>query len=203
MSSLVIIGARAMGRETCSYARECGMTVRGFLDSDADSLSSYGGYPPILGSVEDYVPSDDDVFVCAIGDPAWKMKYVKMIEDRNGKFVNVIHPQAYLGANVRIGKGCIICPGATITNDTILLDHIIININASLSHDGRVGTGVTISPGCHIAGRCTLGERVFLGIGTCVIPDVVLGPDVYVAAGACVTSSFRNGRIMGVPAVQK
>ena len=38
MSRLVIIGASAMGRETSAYARECGMVVKGFLDSRTNIL---------------------------------------------------------------------------------------------------------------------------------------------------------------------
>ena len=33
MKKLIIIGASAMGRETCVYAQDCGMKVKGFLDS--------------------------------------------------------------------------------------------------------------------------------------------------------------------------
>lgn len=203
MEELVIIGARPMGRETCSYAREMGMQVKGFLDSDPSVLSGYDGYPPVLGPVETYVPGTNDVFVCALGDPAWKMKYVEMIAAKGGRFVNVIHPSAYVGQNVRLGVGCIICPHVSITNDTVLGDHVIVNVNASLSHDGRYGTGTTICPGCHVAGYCSFGERVFLGIGASVVPHVNLGDDVFVAAGACVTKSFERGRVMGVPAALK
>ena len=35
--NLIIIGARAMGRETCAYAQEMGLSVKGCLDSKADA----------------------------------------------------------------------------------------------------------------------------------------------------------------------
>ena len=38
MSRLIIIGASAMGRETSAYAHECGMEVKGFLDSRTNIL---------------------------------------------------------------------------------------------------------------------------------------------------------------------
>jgi len=192
-----------MGRETYAYAVESGMSVKGFLDSDADALDGYPGYPPILCAVEDYVPAADDEFVCAIGDPEWKMKYVAEIAAKGGRFAKVIHPSSYIGHDVTIGDGCIVCPNCAITNDTVLGDHVIVNVGTSLNHDGRYGNGVTISPGCRVAGRCTVGERVFMGVGVTLIPDVVLGDGVYVAAGACVTKSFASGRIMGVPAILK
>lgn len=200
---LVVIGASAMGREACTYARETGMSVKGFLDSRAELLDGFDGYPPILGPAEDYEIAADDVFVCAVGDPAAKMQYAEKIAKKGGKFVSVIHPLAYIGQNVVLGVGCIVAPHATITNDTILGNHVIVNINASVSHDNRIGNFTSISPGCHLAGRVTLGKCVFLGIGTNIIPDVSLGQDVFVAAGAVVTKSVSSGRIMGIPAREK
>ena len=201
--NLIIIGARAMGRETCTYAQEAGMTVKGFLDSKTDALSGFTDYPPVLGAVEDYQIIDGDVFVCALGDPEFKQRYVDVIVAKGGRFISVVHPTAYVGHNVKIGDGSIICPNATITNDTILGEHVILNVGASINHDNRIGAFSTICPGCRLAGRVTIGKYVFVGTGALLIPDVSLGDNVYVAAGATVTKSFESGRLMGVPAIQK
>lgn len=203
MNTLVIIGARAMGREACAYAQEAGFKVKGFLDSKADALSGFDGYPEVLASVEDYRISSEDEFVCALGDPECKQRYVDSIAARGGRFVSIVHPTAYVGRNVKIGAGSIICPNATITNDTILGEHVILNVGASINHDNRIGDFSTICPGCRLAGRVTIGKYVFIGTGALIIPDVSLGDNVYVAAGATVTRSFKAGRLMGVPAIQK
>jgi len=200
MSKLVIVGARAMGRETYAYACECGMKVKGFLDSNANALDEFDGYPPILDSVERYHPCDEDVFVIALGEPEYKVKYAQVIAEKGGKFVSVVHPTAYVGKNVKIGAGCIICPSATITNDAQIGDHVIINVGASINHDNCIGDGCTICPGARLAGRVKIGKKVFVSIGSLIIPDVHLGDDVFVAAGAVVTKSFDKGRVMGVPA---
>ena len=197
---LVIVGARAMGREACAYAQEAGFCVKGFLDENTDALDSLEGYPPILSSVEDYEIVEGDVFVVALGDPEFRLKYAEMIVAKGGKFVSVVHPTAYIGRNAQIGIGCIICPHATITNDTVIGNHVIVNVNASINHDNRIGDYSTICPGCHLAGRVKLGRQVFIGTGASLIPDTSLGDYVYVAAGATVTKSFARGRIMGVPA---
>ena len=203
MSKLVIIGARAMGRETYSYARDAGLEVKGFLDSKGDALDGFEGYARILGSVEEYTIETGDVFVCALGDPEFKHRYVNIVASRGGVFASVIHPSAYVGRSVKIGDGSIICPNATITNDTILGEHVIVNVCASINHDNCIGDFSTICPGCRLAGRVKIGKSVFVGTGALIIPDVTLGDNVYVAAGATVTKSYDAGRLMGVPAVQK
>lgn len=203
MSRLLIVGARAMGRETCSYARECGIDVKGFLDSKPSALDGFVGYPPILGAVEDYQPTDDDVFIVALGEPEYKEKYAEIVASKGGSFLSIVHPTAYIGSNVRIGVGCIICPFAVVTNDTLIGDHVIVNVSSSINHDNWIGDFSTICPGVRLAGRVNLGRKVFVGTGALIIPDVTLGDDVFVAAGATVTKSFRRGRLMGVPAEDK
>lgn len=203
MKRLIIVGARAMGRETYAYASECGMDVKGFLDSKTDALDGFEGYPPVLGPVERYVPSDEDVFVVALGEPEYKIKYAQLIAGKGGVFTSVIHPTAYIGKNVKLGEGCIICPNTVITNDTEVGSHVIINIGVSINHDNQIGDYSTICPGVRLAGRVRIGRGVFIGTGALFIPDVHLGDDVFVAAGAVVTKSFDKGRVMGVPAVVK
>ena len=200
---LVIIGASAMGRETCAYAMESGIAVKGFLDSRMNLLSDMKGYPPILGPADDYKIEKSDVFICAVGDPKAKCQYVEMIEGKGGKFVSVVHPTAYIGMNVQIGNGCVVAPHVSISNDTIVGNHVIVNLNASISHDNRISDGCTICPGCHLAGWVTLGKKVFVGIGVSVIPHVSLGEGVFVAAGAVVTKSFSSGCLMGIPAIPR
>lgn len=198
---LVIIGASAMGREACIYARECGYEVKGFLDSRDNILSDYHGYPPVLGPAEKYTPEGEDIFICAIGDPTMKRRYVEMFP--RVQWATLIHPKAYVGDNVILGEGSIICPNATITCDTEIGKHVIINVNASISHDCRVKNYVSISPGCTIAGWCTVGEEVFVGAQAALIAHIELGRSVFVAAGAIVTKSTDAPRIMGVPAKPK
>ena len=197
---LVMVGARAMGREACAYAQEAGFCVKGFLDEKTDALDSFEGYPPILSSVEDYEIVEGDVFVVALGEPDYKRKYAEMIAAKGGRFVSIIHPTAYIGKNVKLGNGCIICPNSTITNDTVVGDHVIVNVNASINHDNHIGDCSTICPGSHLAGRVRIGRQVFIGTGASLIPDVSLGDGAYVAAGAVVTRSFAGGCLVGVPA---
>lgn len=198
---LVIIGASAMGREACRYAHECGYEVKGFLDSRAEILIDYKDYPPILGTVADYKPTPEDVFVCAVGEPAAKQHFIEMLGAV--QWATIIHPKAYIGQNIQIGEGSIVCPNASLTCDTTIGRHVIVNVNASVNHDCRVGDYVSISPGCHIAGWCSIGDGVFLGVGSSVVPHVTLGSGVFVAAGAMVTESTDAPRIMGVPARPK
>lgn len=203
MKHLVIIGASAMGREACSYAHACGLDVKGFLDSRSHLLDDYRGYPPLLGTVEDYIPESGDVFLCALGEPTQRKHYIAEIVEKGGKFVPLVHPSAVVDENAQIGIGSIIRPMAVIGSNAIIGEHVIVGALSLVAHDCNVGDYSEISPGCHIAGWCNIGEEVFIGIHSALVPHTTLGKGVFVAAGAVVTKSFDKGRIMGVPAVNK
>ncbi|MCA9041692.1 MAG: hypothetical protein KDA65_15170, partial [Planctomycetaceae bacterium] len=78
---LLIIGAGGLGREVLAWAidasnlSETGWNVAGFLDSNRKALDGYplpAGYT-VVGDPKTYQPTSNEVFVCAIGDPAVKL----------------------------------------------------------------------------------------------------------------------------------
>lgn len=205
MKRLIIIGAGLFGRELAAYAEESlpDMKLVGFLDSRSNILNGYTGYPPIIGTVEDYAIGPDDVFACGIGYVDYRLKYAEMMERRGGKFVSIVHPRAYVGRNTVIGDGCVLAPGAVVSCDCTLGRHVLVNVNAHIGHDCRIGDGCVFAPMSCPGSMAKLGRRVFMGIGACMTPNHELGDDVYVAAGAVVTDSVSSGVVMGVPARQK
>ena len=125
MKNLIIVGARAYGREVYNIAIQTkeyntDWTVKGFLDNDDSVLSNYSeSYPRIISSIEDYIIQPNDVFICALGSPDTKKYYIQKILDKGGEFTNIIHPSAVINTiNVHIGHGVIICPLTYISNDT-------------------------------------------------------------------------------------
>lgn len=204
MTKLIIIGARALGREVCNYAREAGFEVVGFLDDKVDALDGFVGYPPILGSVENWSVSVDDRYVCAVGDSRMRAKYAAIIEEKGGAFVSVIHPTAYVGPNVKIGGGCIVCPYAVVDCDLTMGRHVAVNVHALVAHDCVLEDCVTLSPNVHLGGRTKISRASFLGINAVTIPGVEIGTNSIIAAGACVTRSVPcNVMAAGVPALVK
>lgn len=204
MCRLIIIGARALGREVCNYAREAGFGVFGFLDDKSEALQGFHDYPPVLSSVEAYQVAPEDRFICAIGDSKMRAKYAAIIEAKGGRFVNVIHPTAYIGPNVKMGEGCIVCPLAVLDCDLTIGRHVVVNVHALVSHDCVLEDYVTLSPNVHLGGRTMIRRETFLGIGASVIPDCEIGSETLVAAGAVIThSAGANLLLAGIPATPK
>jgi len=89
-NNLVIVGREQSGREFYTWAstgdRSWNSTlIKGFLDDRPGALQGYDYEPGVIGGVNTYEIDENDVFVCAIGDPAIKAKCSKTIEEKGGR----------------------------------------------------------------------------------------------------------------------
>jgi sugar O-acyltransferase (sialic acid O-acetyltransferase NeuD family) len=145
------------------------------------------------------------VFV-AIGDPQQRQQSVARLQTAGHSFPPLISSRAMLSDSVQYEDGVIVFPGATVTVNVKLRQHVHLNVNCSISHDVEIGEYTSVSPGTHVCGHVTIGRRVFIGAGACVTngsqgSPLTIGDDAVIAAGACVICSAAAGaKIGGVPA---
>ncbi len=204
--NLIIIGAGAFGREVLGWAKEiqgCDgeWTVKGFLDDKRDALSGFGLEEEVLSSVDDYGVEPGDLFVCAIGVPKQKRRVCEKILSRGGEFVNLVHPSVIVGREVKLGRGIILCPRATLSCDIVVGDFVTVNLHSCVSHDVRIGNWTQLSDLCDLCGGVALGEEVFLGSHASILPGCRVGDRAVVGAGAVVSRDVEEAQtVIGVPA---
>lgn len=200
--SRYILGAGGMGREVLTYYQDLGLTetIGGFIEQHSSRAGELVGEKRILD--ESNLPTDktDVKLIAGIGNPI-RRKWIEALEASGYRFDTLIHERAYIGGNVTIGVGSIICPGAILTCDLSLGRHCIINVKASISHDCKIGDFVTVSPGATLGGRVEIGDGTWIGIGATIIQDVKIGSGAFIAAGAVVVDDVPDASlVMGVPA---
>lgn len=206
MKRLIIAGAGGFGREVYAWAKahpDCGRQweIAGFLDDNEAALDGFDYPCAILGTVAEYAPEADDVFVCAIGSPAIKRKVCEQLLERSAEFINLVHPTAVLGMNVKLGKGVIVCPYAIITCDVQIGDFVAVNCHSSVGHDVRMADWVTLSGHCDVTGQVELGEMAFLGSGARILPLKQVGARALIGAGSVVISHVpADTKVFGNPA---
>lgn len=206
MKKLLIIGARGWGREVYDIASACIKTdaelmVKGFLDDNAYALDDYKNYPPIIGPVESYEIQKDDVFICALGDVNYKKKYVKLILDKGGEFISLIHPTAVLGNNAQLGTGCIVGAFANVSSDTTIGNFVTFSIKAGMGHDSTIGDYSHIGGMCCISGFVTVGESVTIHPGSIIVPHRKIGDNAIIGTGSVVISNVKpDTTVFGNPA---
>ncbi|MCM1518456.1 MAG: acetyltransferase [Pseudoflavonifractor sp.] len=206
MRNLLIIGARGYGREVYNLFLECkshlnDVECKGFLDDNTCALDGFSGYPPIIDSVERYLPQENDVFICALGDPKWIRHYTDIIEQKGGKFMSLISPDANISKNVKIGDGTIISRWASISCDITIGRHSSIGVFCDLGH------GTVIGDCCHIGSFAFTGGGTIVGDGVTfhprvsVLPHKKIGDQAIIGAGSVVIRSVKaDTTVFGVPA---
>jgi sugar O-acyltransferase (sialic acid O-acetyltransferase NeuD family) len=206
MKRLWVVGAGAFGRELLAWLRDVPAAQRtweiaGFLDPNPTALEGYPCDLSIMGEECSFPFSDDDVFICALGNPEKKLRACRLLKSRGAAFVTLIHPTAVVGPCCSVGEGSILCPGTILTTNVTLGNFVTVNLHSTLAHDVVVGDGSTLSSHCDVTGRAKLGEGVFMGTHAAVLPGVVVGDYATVGAGSVAFQKVRpRTTVMGVPA---
>lgn len=179
-------------------AKKCGYKEIAFLDDD-DSIQRCGCYP-VLGKSNDAIFYDAEVII-AIGNAFIRQSVYEKLENMKKTIPTLIHPNAVIGENVKIGKGTVVAAGAIINPDTIIGNGCIINTCSSVDHDCEIGDFAHISVGAHLAGTVKIGLRTWIGIGAVINNNVEVINDCMVGAGAVVVKNImEKGTYIGVPA---
>ena len=206
MKHLLIIGARGCGRgtyETATTMQTYGevFDIKGFLDDNTQALDGFEGYPPIIDSVEHYEIQPDDVFICALGDVEYKKKYVQMILDKGGEFMNIIHKTAFVSKYAKLGEGCIIGTFSKIDCNATIDDYTIIQAHATIGHDSHVGKFSIIDCYCFMGGFSDVGECVTMHTRSTLIPAKKIGDGATINVASVVIYDVKpNSVMMGNPA---
>lgn len=202
---LYILGAGGAGREIFDLLPDLHeiksgkWKLAGFLDDKEYSQESLAS--PVLGSITEWVTSEDQVFVCSIGNPASRAIVTKSITDRGGNFVSLLHPSSRISPSATIGNGTVIFPFAYVSSSSRIGEHVMINIHSAVGHDAAVGNNSVLSSFCDVTGEVSLGERVFLGSHVAIAPGLTIGDDAMIQIGSVVVNNVKQGRkVFGNPA---
>lgn len=205
MKDLIIIGARGFGREVYNLAIACNsdnnFNIKGFLDDKSDALDDFNDYPPIISSVEDYTPKENDVFVCALGDVSYKKKYTDLILHRSGRFISLIHPSATIYTNAHIGDRVIIANNVTVSCDTVLGHDVVIHSGTVIGHDVKIGNNCSLGANTFYGGYAVLEDFVTVHPQSSVMPHKIVRKNCIVGiSSVIVRNTQENTTLHGNPA---
>jgi sugar O-acyltransferase (sialic acid O-acetyltransferase NeuD family) len=171
------------------------------LDSNPDALNGKGFPYAVLGDPDNWIPGEDEVFLCGLGIPEVRMRICAGLEARGARFLTLIHPSALIGLGAEIGEGCIIAPNAVVSVNTKLCRFVVINVAAYIGHDVHIGEGTLISGHCDIMGYVTIGRCCLIGGSAAVLPGRAVGDHAVVGAGSVAVHDVpARMTVAGVPA---
>lgn len=206
MNDLVIVGAGGHGREVLGTVAALNAdhprwTVRGFVDdapTHTERVERLG--LRILGGVDDCAAFADR-YALGIGTSATRRMLVERLAAQACGAVSVVHPDAWIGDDVRLGDGVVVFARCTITTNVSIGRHTHLNVGCAVQHDAVVGDFVQMSPGVLVNGDCRIGDDTFLGSGAVVTRGVRIGRRARIGAGAVVLNDVADDTtVVGTPA---
>lgn len=194
MNRLIIIGASGHGKVVADIAKLNEYKDIAFLDDD-ENVKECAGYPVIGKSNE---APDGDIFV-AIGNADVRKRLTKLYNNR--KQIVLIHPNAVIASDVKIGEGSVVMAGAVINPGVKIGKGCIVNTSSSIDHDCIVDDYVHIAVGAHLCGTVHIGEKTWIGAGATVSNNIDICDECMIGAGAVVINDiYKCGTYVGVPA---
>lgn len=204
MKDLIIAGAGGFGREALSLAKllnsiEPQWNIKGFINDIPDALDGVKCSHFIIGTIKDWQPSDNEVFVMGISSPNGKEKVASILKAKGARFVTLIHPMALVSEYVTMGEGCII-NGRSSIGDNAVLGNFVNLAGSMVGQDAVMGDYSTITGYANIT-NAHLGKRVFVGSHAVILNKRRVGDDAYICAGSIVFSHVKAGtKVFGNPA---
>jgi len=205
MKNLVIVGAGGMGRTIYSNAIECVgygniFVIKGFIDDNLHALDTFNHYLPIIGTIADYVPQKDDVFVSSIGGPARRFCMEEIIA-KGGEFFELIHKTARVYTNAKLGKGNFVGAYSVIGNDAQVGDYNMIQAYTIIGHDAKVGNWNRFDTHVTCVGGIVIEDEVSIHTSAVIGHGVTVGTRAHIGALSFVIRNVKPGTtIYGNPA---
>ncbi|WP_455586900.1 acetyltransferase [Bacteroides sp.] len=197
MKNLIIVGAGGMGRTMYDMARESigfgtEFIIKGFIDDNPAVLDNFENYLPLVGTISDYVPKREDVFICSIGGISRRECIIRILE-RGGEFIPLIHNTARIGTNVVMGRGNMVGAFTTIAADAKVGDYNFIQSYTIIGHDVTIGDWNRIDSQVMLVGGITIGHHNMIHTAAVLNHNVVVGNNTHIGACSFVTRNVESG----------
>lgn len=167
-----------------------------FLDENAKKDENILGFPV----VNTYNIKDEKVIV-GIGN---NLKRKELSKKYYNNLVNVVSKNAYIGKEVKMGRGIFIAHNAHVGILSEINDFAIVNTCASIDHECILKEGSFVAPNATLCGKVKVGKSSFIGANATIIDGIEIADNVTIGAGSVVIKDIiKSGTYIGIPAKQK
>lgn len=198
MKDLIIVCAGGFGRELYYMAKSIGKwNIKGFIDDNIHALDGVNIALPIIGTIKDWVPSDNEVFALGVASPKTKESLVAVLKAKGAIFATLISLQSYVIETATIGEGCIISGSI---GDCAKIGNFVSIMGSTIGQDSVIGDYSTTTGYSNIV-SARLGKRVFVGSQAVILNGKTVGDDAFVCVASVVYSNVKAGtKVFGNPA---
>jgi sugar O-acyltransferase (sialic acid O-acetyltransferase NeuD family) len=208
MSKVILFGGGGFAVEVIEYFHETFENteheIDGIIDEGDISLDKFQNTSSKkikhYKSISD-APIENHKYLISVLDPITRERVFNELYNRKAKFLNLIHPTAYVAKSAKIGKGIIICPFAYIGPKSTIKDNVVLNIQSCVGHESYVGQSSFLGPGSRINGKGQCGKKCFLGTNAVINVNITLHNNSKLSIGSVLTKDCpKNSLAHGNPA---
>lgn len=205
MKKIIIVGAGGCGRELVNWINDINnvkntWSIAGFIDDNPKALYGFSSNYKVIGSIAEHQPDGSAVYAMGIASPFYKKKVSKMIMDKGGRFVSIIHPSTCIYTEQEMGIGLVTYPNSKIATGCKIGDFVTLQ-STILGHDVQIRDFATVSSSCGITGGVKIGEGAFIADHACIAVGLEVGDNSYVGLGSVVIRNVEGySKVFGNPA---
>lgn len=203
---VVLVGSGQHARVVLYNLKQQGKyEVACFLDSNRSKVGEiYEGYQ-IAGTYDDLdnikKQYNTNKFFIAFGNMKYRKSVFEKFIEAGWEAINIIHPDAVVSADAKIGKGVLIECGCLVTPNPIIGDNVVVNTGSQVNHDNVIENHVYIASGVVTSGGIVIGENTLIDDAVTISLGNKIGKNCIVGAGAVVTKNIPDNSIaFGCPA---
>ncbi|WP_335934470.1 acetyltransferase [Fusobacterium polymorphum] len=184
--------------------------VIGILDANLDKAKenkTFEGIPILNINYNEVdlrklkIEIDVSKFFIAFGNMKYRKKVWEMFKQAGWDSVNIIHPNAVISKDAKLGEGILIECGCLITPNPTIGNNVVVNTGSQVNHDNIVEDHVYIASGVILSGGVKIGENTLLDDGVIVTLGKTVGKNSLIGAGAVVTKNIEDNVVVyGNPA---
>ena len=203
MKDIIIVGAGAFGREVLYLIESINnvskkWNIKGFIDDDCNALQKANCDYKIIGTIKDWIPSENEIFALGISTPKTKEAVVKLLKSKGAHFATLISPNTEILSNTEIGEGSVVTLGWI--GDNVKIEKFTHIAGSMIGQDSVIGEFSTITGFANVV-SAHIGKRVFMGSHSVILNGRKIGDDVFVCAGSIVFNHVKpNTKVFGNPA---
>ena len=194
--NLAVIGAGGHGKVVGEIAILNNYENVHFFDDAYPTIDK--NYPfPIIGNIltlEKKIKNYNSYFI-AIGDNKIREEKTIFLSNLNINITNLIHPNATISRNIKLGVGICVMANAVINSGAVIGDGSIINTSSVVDHDCYINNFVHISPNCSLSGGVKIGELTHIGTGSAIHPSIKIGKNVKIGVGNKIFKNIEDNQI--------
>ncbi|MCR5601011.1 MAG: acetyltransferase [Ruminococcus sp.] len=204
MKDLIIVGAGGMARKVFTFLRrlnesEKKWNIIGCIDDNQNALDGVKFDLGIIGTISDWQPTEDQVFVMGISDPKLKHKISDMMLAKGAKFETIVSPEVIMGDYVEIGEGSVILTPYNVESGA-KIGRFVTLLGSTIALDGVIGDYSTTAGFANLT-NAKIGKEVYVGSHAVLVENITVGDGAFVSVGSIVLKDVKpNEQVFGYPA---